>query len=70
MMLIYWQKDTFCMEEGRSFLVASKDAGLEVNDSKNTYMRFCQNSLGQSHNITIADWKCGRVQIFGTDFNK
>jgi hypothetical protein len=43
------------MEEGRSFLVASKDAGLEVNDSKNTYMRFCQNSLGQSHNITIAD---------------
>jgi hypothetical protein len=57
-----------------TLLDASKEVGLEVNTEKTKYMLLSRHqNAGQSHDIKIATqmfWKCGKLQIFGNNYNK
>jgi hypothetical protein len=70
MILVYGRKDTRYKDEGRIFLVASKEAGLEIKNKTKYMCVSCKQDLGQNNSIKAADYKCDRFQIFGLDINK
>ena len=58
------------MENREIFIKASKDICLNANSEKTKYMlTSCQQYVVQKMLLEFVYWKCGKVQIFGSNSN-